>query len=345
MSDNKRPAAVFTLRDKASEKGSRMDVLIDCAGAPFGGARRYLDELTGWLAHNPAAPIRLVGVGRRVGARHLILREIQAFREGGRRVVALNNVGCVATRAERWLLLANALQFPLPGEDMHISAALARRLAAKAAVVRFTARRADVVVVPASSMAERVLHHIPSLSRHLVITPHPVSPRPTTPVSPGLVVCPVMFEPYKRMGHHLAILAKAVEQLRQTHGRRLDVRVTATREEFEEVRLRSDGPFTPVGRLPTDEVAKLLSRAEVIYFPPTLEAFGYPLAEARVNGQPVVAPNSTHTREVAGPALVPYDEESVDAVAAALSRAIEGDPPQPDPAPFCPDSYFRRWLA
>jgi hypothetical protein len=48
---------------------------------------------------------------------------------------------------------------------------------------------------------------------------------------------------------------------------------------------------------------------------------------------------------VAGGALVPYDEETPDAVAAALRKAVAEPPPAPDPGPFCPDVYFRRWLA
>ena len=48
------------------------------------------------------------------------------------------------------------------------------------------------------------------------------------------------------------------------------------------------------------------ARSRAIYFPTDLESFGYPLAEARVSGQPVIARDTALNREIAGPALCRY---------------------------------------
>jgi glycosyltransferase involved in cell wall biosynthesis len=94
-----------------------------------------------------------------------------------------------------------------------------------------------------------------------------------------------------------------------------------------------------VGRLDIDRVHQLWARCRAVYFPTSLESFGYPLAEARVNGQPVIAVDSPQNREIAGPALCGYtlgDRDSlVHATEAALASSIK-----PDPAPFDPGAYF-----
>src|SRR5207248_6462753 len=97
-----------------------------------------------------------------------------------------------------------------------------------------------------SGMAERVTYHLPSLARRMLVAPHPVSPRPRTAVSPGLVVCPVLFAPYKRMHHHLEILTNAVRRVRTAEGIPLDVRVTATRDELVAVGLGDADCLRPV---------------------------------------------------------------------------------------------------
>ena len=61
-----------------------------------------------------------------------------------------------------------------------------------------------------------------------------------------------------------------------------------------------------VGRLPHSELREMQARSRAIYFPTDLESFGYPLAEARVSGQPVIARDTAQNREIAGPALCGY---------------------------------------
>jgi glycosyltransferase involved in cell wall biosynthesis len=72
-----------------------------------------------------------------------------------------------------------------------------------------------------------------------------------------------------------------------------------------------------------------------------VEAFGYPLAEARVHGVPVLSPDGPLAREIAGRALVPYRSGDRDSLACALERCEE--PVAPETCAFDAAAYFR-WL-
>ena len=97
-----------------------------------------------------------------------------------------------------------------------------------------------------------------------------------------------------------------------------------------------------MGRLGLDDLRQLWARSRAIYFPTGIESFGYPLAEARVCGQPVIARDTGQNREIAGPALCGYTPGDADSLRDATLRALTKDVP-PDPAPFEPDAYFS-WL-
>jgi glycosyltransferase involved in cell wall biosynthesis len=97
-----------------------------------------------------------------------------------------------------------------------------------------------------------------------------------------------------------------------------------------------------VGRLDHHELCRLWALSRAVYFPPGLEAFGWPLAEARVNGQPVIARDTPQNREIAGPALCGYSVGDPDSLLHATETALGGGI-IPDPAPFDPCAYFE-WL-
>ena len=97
-----------------------------------------------------------------------------------------------------------------------------------------------------------------------------------------------------------------------------------------------------VGRLPHSELREMQARSRAIYFPTDLESFGYPLAEARVSGQPVIARDTAQNREIAGPALCGYAPGDPDSLRRAVKAALTADV-APDPGPFDPDRYFG-WL-
>jgi len=97
-----------------------------------------------------------------------------------------------------------------------------------------------------------------------------------------------------------------------------------------------------VGRLPCGELRIMQGRCRAVYFPTGLESFGYPLAEARVSGQPVIARDTAQNREIAGAALFGYTPGDPDSLRRAVEAALAADI-APDPGPFDPDRYFG-WL-
>jgi glycosyltransferase involved in cell wall biosynthesis len=96
-----------------------------------------------------------------------------------------------------------------------------------------------------------------------------------------------------------------------------------------------------VGIMPSDRLAALWQTATAVFYPSTVEAFGYPLAEARAYGVPVIAPDTAQAREIAGAALRGYDPVDPHGLGAALRAAAE--PVTSEPAGFDRDSYFD-WL-
>ena len=85
-----------------------------------------------------------------------------------------------------------------------------------------------------------------------------------------------------------------------------------------------------MGHLSPHDMQKLRRRSRAIYFPTSIESFGYPLAEARVDGLPVIARDTAQNREIAGPALcgfTPGDSDSLkQAVTLALTVKVAPDP-------------------
>jgi glycosyltransferase involved in cell wall biosynthesis len=316
-------------------------VTVDVAGAAIGGAARYAAELRSYLERSQRLDVRVIGAARHVEPSWLLRRE--AARPGARRRVALNNVTFVTPGGERWTLPGNALHFVSEAEAAQLDPALRARMRRDAAVVRLTARRADTIVVPSSAMAERVAAHLPGVRHRLAVRPHPVSARPPAPgparpaAREPVILCPVLLASYKRMDERLAELLGAVAR----HGdRSIRVRVTATAAELPS--LVGHPTVELVGRLTEREMRDLWGRCRAVYFPTGVESFGYPLAEARVRGLPIIARDTAQNREIAGAALRgfrPGDEASLTAaVGEALAATVI-----PDPRPFDPDSYFQ-WL-
>jgi glycosyltransferase involved in cell wall biosynthesis len=314
-------------------------VTVDVAGAQMGGAARFASELRGYLARTGRRDVRVIGSARRVDPRWLLQRELSA--PGGARRVAVNNVSFVAPGTERWALLRNALHFLTAAEAAGLDPRLRASVGREAAVVRLCARRADLIVVPCTAMADRVTQAMPAARRRVLVRPHPVSPDPVSadPDSArqrdAAIVCPVLFAPYKQMGERLAELLAAVGQCGHPGVR---VRVTAAAAEVPPG-LAADPRLEFLGRLDQRELGRVQARSRAIYFPTGLESFGYPLAEARAGGRPVIARDTPQNREIAGAALCgfrPGDPESLrSAVALALTKTVT-----PDPGPFDPDAYF-----
>jgi glycosyltransferase involved in cell wall biosynthesis len=151
-------------------------------------------------------------------------------------------------------------------------------------------------------------------------------------------LCPVLFYSYKQMTQRLTELLAAVGDLEEPSVR---VQVTAHTAEVPAA-VACHPQVELVGHLPCGEVREMQARSRAIYFPTGLESFGYPLAEARVSGQPVIARDTAQNREIAGPALCGYTSGDPDSLRRAVEAALTADV-VPDPGPFDPDRYFG-WL-
>lgn len=317
-------------------------VTIDIAGAAMGGAARYAAELHSYLARSGRDDVRVIGDGRRVDPAWLVRREI--FRRATARRVAVNNVSFVAPGGSRWVLLRNALHFLTDAEAEELDPTLRASVQREGAVVRLAAWRSDVLVVPCTAMAERVSRALPGVRSRIVVRPHPVSAHPG-PAHPGpgvtgeaAILCPVLFAPYKRMDERLRELLAAA---RDYGDRAVRVRVTATPEELP-ADLASDPRIQFLGRIGSRELRQAWTRSRAIYFPTGLESFGYPLAEARAGGYPVIAQDTSQSQEIAGAALCGFQPGNPDSLRDAVGFALTSNVP-PDPAPFDPDAYFE-WL-
>lgn len=312
--------------------------VVDAAGAQMGGAAKFLDELRKYLSGNPGLPVRLIGLDRPLDPRWLVRREVIARGSHGR--IALNNVG-FALGEGKVTLLRNALHFASSEELAALRYRPSRTLQAQAQVVRMAAHRSDVLVVPCSAMAERVVAHAPRLAKRLVVRPHPVSQAPWALSSdrlsdPPSILLPILNAPYKRLQEHLERLLAALDASRTT----ATVVVTAHRHEFPGLAADRRTRFT--GPLRGSDLEERWRQTRAVYFPTQLESFGYPLAEARVNGLPVIAPDTSQNREIAGASLRAFHEGQPESLTAAVNNALTR-PVEPDPEPFSPQAYFD-WL-
>lgn len=308
-------------------------IVLDAAGGGIGGAARWAVELDGFLARGEA-PVEVLGRRRRLTPAWLLRRERRAA--GARIAVAANNVSFALGAAERRVVLRNALHFLYPSEQ-HLLAAVPPGFRAQIPVVRRLLARADTIVAPSSAMAGRVAHALPAVRHRLVVRPHPVTPvGGRSPAAVPFVLVPVLPAGYKNLLPQLAALLAALDRRREPTGVRVTVRAADLPG-----RLAAHPRLTPVGTLPHAALAALWQHATAAFFPSTVEAFGYPLAEARAYGVPVLSPDTPQAHEIAGPALLPYRPGDPDSLAAALDRLREPVPAEPHP--FDRDSYFR-WL-
>jgi glycosyl transferase family 1 len=312
-------------------------VFVDAAGAVIGGGARFRTELYSYLARSGREDIRLVGVDRRLEPQWLVRREMT--RPGHGRRVALNNVSFVGPGGERWTRLGNALHFLSDDEAARLDPSLRAAMRRQAAVVHLAARRSHVLVTPSAAMAERVRRRLPHLASRVVSRLNPVS-RDYIPemARDHAILCPVLFAPYKHMAGRLAELLAAIDHCGDPSVR---LRVTADHAEVPPD-LAAHARIDLVGRRDVNDLRKLWATSRAIYFPTGIESFGYPLAEARVSGQPVIALDTAQNREIAGSALCGFTPGDPDSLRYATQLALTKDV-TPDPAPFEPDAYFS-WL-
>ncbi|MFB9236889.1 glycosyltransferase [Plantactinospora siamensis] len=308
--------------------------LVDIAGSELGGAARWRIELEGYLSEHPGAADP-VGFGQRITPAWLLRRDRLA--RDRRLVIAANNISFVTAGAERRLLLRNALHF-LDRSEERLLAGMPRAFRIKIAVVRRLATRADLVVVPTSTMAERVLRRLPTLATRLVVRPHPVSPMGARRANPeAFILAPVVPGPYKNLIPQLRLLASVADRI----GHPARILVTARPRDLP-ADLSANPRVTPVGTMPPEPLARLWRSCWAAFYPSALESFGYPLAEARVYGVPIIAPDRSQSRELAGAALRGYHPSDPHTLEAALAGSAEAPTAEPDA--FDRDGYFASLL-
>ncbi|MEU1362589.1 glycosyltransferase [Micromonospora zamorensis] len=309
-------------------------IVIDAAGGAGGGAGRLKTELDAFLADG-TAPIRVIGRDRHLTPSWLVRREVAAA--GAPVVVSLNNVSFAWRGTERRVLVHNALHFLAPTEG-RLLALQPRSLRAQIPVVRRMLHRADVIAVPCSAMAQRVADRVPAVRDRLLVLANPVSPvGPRVPTDEVSILVPVVPSPFKNVVAELRMLLAALD--RRQHPAR--VRMTAHPHELPEDLARHPR-LDLLGQLPHHELSEHWRRTTAVFFPCLVESFGYPLAEARVYGLPVLAPDSAQSREVAGSALTPYRLSDVASLADALDEIDRTVVPEPDA--FERGAYFTRLL-
>jgi Glycosyl transferases group 1 len=312
-------------------------VFVDAAGGTIGGGARFRVELYQYLERSGRRDIKLIGMNRQIDPTWLLRREMARPTRG--RIVALNNVSFVTPGGERWTRLGNPLDFLTEEEWSTLDPSLKAGTRVRAPIVRLAARRSHVLVTPSAAMAERVARVLPSLRSRIIPRLNPVSADsiPRMPREP-IILCPVLFAPYKHMIARLTELLAAIDDYGDSS---VQLLVTAKRAEVS-TDLASHPQLKLVGHIPHSELRSLWARSRAIFFPSGIESFGFPLAEARVNGQPVIARDTAQNQEIAGPALCSYTVGDADSLRKATELALTAEI-QPDPAPFEPDAYFN-WL-
>jgi glycosyltransferase involved in cell wall biosynthesis len=309
-------------------------VTIDIAGGQVGGAARYSTEVLNYLQRSARDDVRVIGLRRRLTPTWLAVREAAAVRRSRR--VALNNVGFFTPGGERWTLVANPLHF-LTGAEMAaqvpaIRAAMSRQIP----VVYRAARQSDVLVAPCTAMAERIKAALPDVADRVIARLHPITASTVTRrPDRSRILCPILFAPYKKMPDRLAEWIAAVDGSLDESVRMI---VTAGPDEVPPS-LAASPRIELAGRLDLATLNNLWASSQAIYFPSGLESFGYPLGEARANGQPVIAQDTPQNREIGGPALCGYTVGDPDSLRRATETALALTV-EPDPDPFDPTAYF-----
>lgn len=308
--------------------------VMDVAGATTGGAARWRREAESWLGRHPDAGVSIVGSGHRVEPRWLLERERYGWRE---RRIATNSVSYVGGTGTRVVILCNALHFLRAGEADTLPA-VPSSIARQSIVIRQVLRRADIIVVPCTDMSERVAAAVPWARSRLVTRFHPVSPLPL-PRSKSqhpYILVPMLPSPHKDLPGAVQDLTEAIDRL----GSSLSIVVTAP--EADAGVAARHASVAMIGPQSFADLDKLWAGATAVYAPTTVESFGFPVAEGRAYGVPVLALGTPRNREIGGNMLIPFRAKDADSLAGAI-RESEGVDCASDPDPFDPEDYFS-WL-
>lgn len=307
-----------------------MTALIDLAGSHAGGgAGRFRAQV-----FDCGRETQAIGLDTFLTSQWLLKRELAA--RGADRVVAGNNASFLTAGGERWVMARNANHFMTDDEHRRTWHTMPRSFRAQVPYIRASMRRADVIVAPSQSMADRIIHILPALEPRITVRFHPLRPPHREQAIGRHILCPIVPSPYKYLPKRLTALQQALPENTD-----LTVVATADPADMPEA-LVSDPRFSFVGLLKHDELARRYADAVAVYYPTDVESFGYPLAEARASGTPVIALDAAHNHDVAGRMLCGFTEGDRESLAAAVERASTEEFTA-DPEPFDPEAYFN-WM-
>jgi glycosyltransferase involved in cell wall biosynthesis len=160
------------------------------------------------------------------------------------------------------------------------------------------------------------------------IVPNGIDARFSEPPSPSPVDGPyILFvgtpEPRKNLARLLGAVALLAAE------RRPERLVLAGADGWGAVELPARERIVLLGRVDDDTLRNLLAGARCVAYPSLWEGFGLVAGEALAAGTPVVCSEIPALREVAGDDAEYCDPRSVDSIAAALRRALDGPRPVP----------------
>lgn len=310
------------------------ETILDIASGPFGGAARFVGELDQYLVESNKPSLRVIGRGHRVTPWWLAQREYLA-RKAARRI-AINNVSFMSAQ-NNVVLLRNALNFASPDEIRSLGMGISSSFRARTLLIRKMTSRADTIIVPCSAMGDRVTRFVPNATDRIRVRFHPVTMSLQTPATEASdIFVPIVNAPYKQLASHFNLLRQAMARLAQHQSSRI---VTTTQATDFPPEIARDPQFDFIGLKQAVQLHDYWGKAQAIYFPTHLEAFGYALAEARCLGVAVIAPNTAQNREIAGAALCGYEPNNALSLADAVDRAMTTRP-APETSPFDRNSYF-----
>ena len=192
----------------------RAVIVLDVAGGEEGGMPASAASTTGYLRRSPGAPTCASSDGGSACTpAWLARRELAAL--GGERKVALNNAAFVGPGGARVTVMQNALHYLTEAESRELAAEIPRSMHAQAAVVRRCARRSDVLVTPVLGDGRAGGRRVPRAARpgrwcgSIPSRPTCSRPRERAPA----ILCPIVFQPYKRMAERLRELVAVPRSL------------------------------------------------------------------------------------------------------------------------------------
>lgn len=311
-------------------------VVVDVSGGQVGGVARIRGECERYLELKQPQEVRVIGSSHYQTASWLVRREFMT--RGASRRIGLFNTAFLAPGGTRVAVAQNAFHYLTEAEKGKYRGIVPWSVIhAQAMVVQQSARMCDMLIAPCTDMAERIIRVVPSVRNRVVVRFNPISADsiPSGFDREPAILCPIILWPYKKMDERLARLVQALDDYGDPD---IEVRITAAPEELPPF-LAEHRRVVPLGRLEFSDLRQIWARSQAIYFPTDIESFGYPLAEARLSGRPVIGIDYPQNHEIAGAALCPYTEGDVDSLRGAIAKAFTAVV-QPDPLPFDPVSYF-----